>query len=120
MVPNILPNWARFIKTFSYLIASMTLNVGRTLSILTVTSYLPQYHRLREQGHCDGLSLFYVLFNLISATEQFTIGLFLNVNDNGFPRPDVFVNNPATVGDWLNFGQLALVWLCSLLMWVTQ
>ncbi|GJC78773.1 hypothetical protein ColLi_01611 [Colletotrichum liriopes] len=62
MVPNILPNWARF------------------------------------------------------ATEQFTIGLFLNVNDNGFPRPDVFVNNPATVGDWLNFGQLALVWLCSLLI----
>ncbi|GKT52455.1 uncharacterized protein ColSpa_12636 [Colletotrichum spaethianum] len=99
MVPNVLPNWARL-----------------TLNILTVASYLPQYHRLREQGHCDGLSLYYLVFNLISATEQFAIGFFLNVTDNGFPRPDVFVNNPATPGDWFNFCQLAVVWLCSLFL----
>ncbi|KAF4893014.1 hypothetical protein CGCF415_v012840 [Colletotrichum fructicola] len=99
MVPNILPNWARI-----------------ALSIATIASYLPQYHRILEQGHCDGLSLYYVLFNLISATEQLTLGFFLNVNDTGRLRGDAFVNDPATAGDWLNFVQLVVVWLCSLVL----
>ncbi|KAK1855562.1 hypothetical protein CCHR01_01736 [Colletotrichum chrysophilum] len=97
MVPNILPNWARI-----------------ALSIATIASYLPQYHRILEQGHCDGLSLYYVLCNLISATEQLTLGFFLNVNDTGRLRGDAFVNDPVTAGDWLNFVQLVVVWLCSL------
>ncbi|OHF03004.1 ATP synthase F0 [Colletotrichum orchidophilum] len=101
MAPNILPNSSRFI-----------------LSILSVVSYLPQCHRLREQGHCDGLSLYYVLFNLLSATEQVTIGFFLNVNNDGSLRPDVFVNTPATAGDWFNLGQLVVVWLCSLYLFI--
>ncbi|KAL3298595.1 ATP synthase F0 [Colletotrichum asianum] len=99
MVPNILPNWARI-----------------ALSIATIASHLPQYHRILEQGHCDGLSLYYVLFNIISATEQLTLGFFLNVNDTGRLRGDAFVNDPATAGDWLNFVQLVIVWLCSLVL----
>ncbi|KAF4774330.1 hypothetical protein HER10_EVM0011722 [Colletotrichum scovillei] len=96
MAPDIFPNFARV-----------------ALSILSLISFIPQYHRLREQGHCNGLSLYYVLFNLLSATEQLTIGLFLNVNNGASLRPDAFVNTPATVGDWLNLGQLMIVWLCS-------
>ncbi|EXF83850.1 hypothetical protein CFIO01_03873 [Colletotrichum fioriniae PJ7] len=97
MAPNILPNFTRV-----------------ALSILGLVSFIPQYHRLREQGHCNGLSLYYVFFNLLSATEQLTIGLFLNVNNGAALRPDAFVNTPATAGDWLNLGQLVVVCLCSL------
>ncbi|KAF6785367.1 pq loop repeat protein, partial [Colletotrichum sojae] len=86
MVPNVLPNWARFIAT--------------------LLSYVPQYHRLREQGRSDGLSLCYVLFSLASATEQLTLGLLLNF---GSPRGDAFVEDPATAGDWLSLGQLVVV-----------
>ncbi|TID00315.1 hypothetical protein CH35J_005075 [Colletotrichum higginsianum] len=103
MVPNVLPNWARLV-----------------LNMLTAASYLPQHHRIREQGHCDGLSLYYLLFHLISATEQFAIGLFLHINDNGFPRPDVFVHDPATAGDWFNFAQLAVVWFSSLSLFLNS
>ncbi|KAF0320358.1 hypothetical protein GQ607_012454 [Colletotrichum asianum] len=99
MVPNIFPNWARI-----------------ALSIATIASCLPQYHRILEQGHCDGLSLYYVLFNLISATEQLTLGFLLNINDTGRLRGDAFVNDPATAGHWLNFVQLVVVWLCSLVL----
>ncbi|KAF9880081.1 hypothetical protein CkaCkLH20_02035 [Colletotrichum karsti] len=99
MVPNILPDWARV-----------------ALTAVTVVSYLPQYHRILEQGDSEGLSLYYVLFNLISATEQLTVGFFLNVNNTGSPREDVFVNNPATAGDWFNLAQLAIVWICSLVL----
>ncbi|KAL0944847.1 uncharacterized protein CTRU02_202734 [Colletotrichum truncatum] len=101
MVPNILPNWARVF-----------------LSIATVLSYLPQYHRITEQGTCDGLSLYYVFFMLISATEQISIGFFLNVNGRGLPREDVFVNNPATLGDWCNLAQLAVVWVSVLALFI--
>ncbi|KAI3546531.1 hypothetical protein CSPX01_04186 [Colletotrichum filicis] len=97
MAPDILPNFARV-----------------ALSILSLISFTPQYHRLREQGHCNGLSLYYVLFNLLSATEQLTIGLFLNINNGASLRPDAFVNTPATAGDWLNLSQLMIVWLCSI------
>ncbi|KXH63067.1 hypothetical protein CSAL01_09954 [Colletotrichum salicis] len=71
MAPNILPNSGRVV-----------------MGILSFISFTPQYHRLREQRHCSGLSLYYVLFNLLSATEQLTIGLFLNVNNAGALRPD--------------------------------
>ncbi|KAF6816608.1 pq loop repeat protein [Colletotrichum plurivorum] len=98
MVPNVLPNWARL-----------------ALSIATLLSYVPQYHRLREQGHSDGLSLCYVAFSLASATEHLTVGVLLNF---GSPREDAFVEDPATAGDWFNLGQLGAVWLCSLVLFV--
>ncbi|KAF6843039.1 pq loop repeat protein [Colletotrichum musicola] len=98
MVPNVLPSWARL-----------------ALSIATLLSYVPQYHRLREQGRSDGLSLCYVAFGLASATEQLTLGVLLNF---GSPRADAFVEDPATAGDWFNLGQLMVVWLCSLMLFV--
>ncbi|KAK1673565.1 hypothetical protein BDP55DRAFT_219476 [Colletotrichum godetiae] len=101
MAPNILPNSGRVL-----------------LGILSFTSFTPQYHRLREQGHCNGLSPYYVLFDLLCATEQLTIGLFLNVNNAGVLRPDAFVNTPVTAGDWLNLGQLVVVWLCTFYLFI--
>jgi hypothetical protein len=62
----------------------------------------------------SGISLYYVLFNLISATELFTISFFFLINN--VEESDVFVNRPPNAGDWLNLAQLALVWVLWLLM----
>jgi len=55
-----------------------------------------------------------VLFNLISATEEFTLSFFWVVNS--FEPSDVFVNKPPNAGDWLNFVQFSLVWVLWLAM----
>lgn len=60
-------------------------------------------------GNCQGISLGYLLLNLISATEQFTIGFYILVNFTG--GTDIFVETPLTTGDWLNLAQLTLVWV---------
>ncbi|TDZ38819.1 hypothetical protein C8035_v006617 [Colletotrichum spinosum] len=98
MVPNVLPNWVRL-----------------ALSIAAILSYLPQYHCIQEQGHSNGLSLYYVLFGLLSATEHLTLGLLLNITE---PRSGAFVETPATVGDWINLVQLGVVWLCALILFI--
>lgn len=65
-------------------------------------------------GDCQGISLGYLLLNLISATEQFTIGFFILVNHKG--GTDLFVETPVTTGDWLNLTQLTLIWVLHLLL----
>ncbi|KAJ6110195.1 hypothetical protein N7486_002430 [Penicillium sp. IBT 16267x] len=83
------------------------------LILLSGASYLPQLHRIWVHGNCQGISLGYLLLNLISATEQFTIGFFILVNHKG--GTDLFVETPVTAGDWLNLAQLTLVWVLHLL-----
>ncbi|KAF9888963.1 hypothetical protein FE257_008133 [Aspergillus nanangensis] len=86
------------------------------LSLLSGASYLPQLHRIWLHGNCQGISLGYLLLNLISATEQFTIGFFLLVNNTG--GSDFFNETPLTTGDWLNLAQLTLVWVLQLLLFI--
>ncbi|KAJ5533118.1 hypothetical protein N7494_009670 [Penicillium frequentans] len=93
------PNWLRII-----------------LILLSGASYLPQLHRIWVHGNCQGISLSYLLLNLISATEQFTIGFFILVNHKG--GTDLFVETPITTGDWLNLAQLTLVWALHLLLFI--
>ncbi|KAJ5767250.1 uncharacterized protein N7511_004866 [Penicillium nucicola] len=95
----IIPDWLRVI-----------------LILFSGASYLPQLHRLWVRGNCEGMSLGYLLFSLISATEQFTIGFFFMVNNTG--GSDFFVETPLTTGDWLNLAQLTLVWLLQLLLFI--
>jgi uncharacterized membrane protein YhaH (DUF805 family) len=45
------------------------------LIVLSIASFFPQIRKLRKQWHGRGISLPYVLFNLIVATEQLTIFL---------------------------------------------
>ncbi|PVH79612.1 hypothetical protein DL98DRAFT_516030 [Cadophora sp. DSE1049] len=92
MAISSVPNWVRII-----------------LLLLSCASFLPQLRLLWLRRDSSGISLYYVLFNIISATEQFTISFYCVVNS--IEPADVFVNNPPSVGDWLNFVQFALVWV---------
>ncbi|KAL2870899.1 uncharacterized protein BJX67DRAFT_210239 [Aspergillus lucknowensis] len=83
-----------------------------TLVTVSVASFLPQLQRITSRRSCAGLSRIFVLSNLISATEQFTIFFYALVNTE---TENVFVKtSPPSTGDWLNFSQTAAVWLLFL------
>ncbi|KAG6356305.1 hypothetical protein INS49_015692 [Diaporthe citri] len=81
------------------------------LLVLSFASFLPQLQLLWLRRDSSGLSLCYVLFNLVVATELFTIDLAILVSVDG---GDIFVHAPATTGDWLNLAQFGTVWV----MWI--
>ncbi|OJJ42505.1 hypothetical protein ASPZODRAFT_76718 [Penicilliopsis zonata CBS 506.65] len=91
MIPSC-PNWLRV-----------------ALICLTVGSFLPQLHRIWAQKTGTGLSLLYILLNLINATEQLTLAFFYTINVTW--ELDFFVNTPRSIGDWLNLAQLGVVWV---------
>jgi hypothetical protein len=70
--------------------------------------------RIFTRRDCNGLSGFYLLFNLIAATQQFSVGLtyilFLSDGD------DILVHNPPSLGDWLNMSQLGIVFVGHLIL----
>lgn len=83
------------------------------LSILSVLSFTPQLRRIFTSKDSTGISHYYVLFNLVSATEQFMFGLIYIVESN---QPGNFIDEPRSLGDWLNLVQFAVVWLMFLLL----
>ncbi|KAE8356782.1 hypothetical protein BDV28DRAFT_65478 [Aspergillus coremiiformis] len=93
---DLVPNWLRII-----------------LLILSIASFLPQFQRICRTKEFTGLSLSYVLCNLMSATEQFTLLFFLLVNETEYA--DII---QPTTGDWINLAQLAAVWILWLLLFL--
>lgn len=85
------------------------------LLVLSSTSFLPQLQLLWLRRDSSGISLYYVLFNLIVATELFTIDLAMLTSVDG---GNIFVHSPATTGDWLNLAQFGTVWVLWTLMYV--
>lgn len=83
------------------------------LLVLSFASFLPQLQLLWLRRDSSGISLYYVLFNLIVATELFTIDLAMLTSVDG---GDIFVHSPATAGDWLNLAQFGTVWVMWTLM----
>jgi hypothetical protein len=83
---------------------------------LSLASFLPQIRLLLQRGNTTGLSLYYLLFNLISATEQFALSFYFIVNR--VEPADVFTHEPPTVGDWLNLAQTTAIFLAWLVMYV--
>ncbi len=87
----------------------------------TILSFVPQLRLLFLRRDSSGLSLYYVLFNLIVSTELFTMAFFWVVNAN-VPDPrsgsEVFARRPANTGDWINLAQLTAVWVLWLLTYV--
>jgi hypothetical protein len=85
---------------------------------LSFVSFLPQLRLLYVRKDSAGLSLFYLLFNLIVATELFAISFLLVVNsgleEKG--KPNLFVHNPPDTGDNINLAQFTLVWVLWLVM----
>jgi len=96
-----IPNWLR-----------MTLR--SILLMLSFLSFFPQLSLVFLRKDSPGISTYYTLFNLICATEQFTLGFFLVVNN--INSPDVFVHDPVNTGDWLNLAQLIVVWIPWLIL----
>ena len=78
-------------------------------------SFVPQIHRILSRRDWTGISLLYLLFNLIVATENFTLGSQITVVARDLDRPGM-VRYPRTIGNWLNLAQLGAVWLCHTLL----
>ncbi|ERF73258.1 hypothetical protein EPUS_03090 [Endocarpon pusillum Z07020] len=87
-----------------------TILIGAILLFLSLVSFIPQYHHILWRRDCSGISLSYVLFNLIAATEQCALGLHYIVDN--VEVSDTIVGSTPTVGDWLNLWQLGVVWIC--------
>lgn len=87
---NIVANWLRI-----------------ALLVLSFLSFLPQLRHTIAKRSSTGISLCYLLFNLFSVTEQFSLAFFFVVDHVG--NPTVFCHDPVTVGDWLNLVQTGVV-----------
>lgn len=82
-------------------------NPSSLLLLFSIFSFGPQLGRLHQTADSTGVSLAYLLYNAISATEQLTISFsYLFIAQNS----DFFIHNPLNIGDWLNFLQLAVTW----------
>jgi uncharacterized protein with PQ loop repeat len=108
------PNWIRMHVSNPRLVSLTILMPPILLLILNVLSFVPQLTRTLSRKASSGISTYYVLFNLISTTEQFVLAFFYIVND--FDNSDFFVHNPINAGDWINLAQTAVVAIFWLIM----
>ncbi|KAL4860777.1 hypothetical protein BDV12DRAFT_181122 [Aspergillus spectabilis] len=99
MAPPELPAWARII-----------------LIVFTTLSFLPQLHKLIASSDSSSISPYYVLSNLLLATNHFTIYLAFCVSDPS--GGGVVVHNPPSTADFLNLTQVFVVWLLFSLVFV--
>ncbi|KAL0939951.1 uncharacterized protein CTRU02_206561 [Colletotrichum truncatum] len=97
--PN-MPNWLRIF-----------------LLILGCASFIPQLHRFWIRRDTSGISLYYVLANLLVATEIFTISFFLVINQR-VEGSDFFVHHPPDAGDAINLVHFAFIWFLWLAIFV--
>ncbi|OBT72111.1 hypothetical protein VF21_09178 [Pseudogymnoascus sp. 05NY08] len=85
------------------------------LIVLTTFSFLPQIYHLWSKKDSTGISIGYVLANLLVATEQLSLEAYVTVN---VPESagGTFTHNPLSTGDWLNFVQTLVTWLLFLVL----
>lgn len=81
----------------------------------SLASFLPQLGVLLVRRDSSGMSPFYVLSNLLCATEQLAV-IFLSAVIT--PDEPLIVHSPLTLGDWINLGHTAAVWVLWLVMYV--
>ncbi|KAI1356384.1 hypothetical protein F5Y01DRAFT_323816 [Xylaria sp. FL0043] len=86
------------------------------LLILTRFTFLPQVLALLRRRDVSGISIYYVLFNLVVSTELFTLSFFFVTNQA--EGSEIFVHDPPDVGDWLNLAQFTDVCALWLLIFV--
>ncbi|KAI1367917.1 hypothetical protein F5Y08DRAFT_32118 [Xylaria arbuscula] len=97
-----MPNWIRIL-----------------LLILSSLTFLPQILALIHRRDTSGISIYYVLFNLIVSTELFAISFLLITDPTD--GTGYFVHDPPDTGDWLNVGQFATIcslWLLIFILYV--
>ncbi len=86
---------------------------------MSLVSFLPQLGVLLVRRDSSGISPFYVLYNLISATEQFNHSfacVVLVSRDWDPPKNDIIMHNPLSLGDWINLGHITVVWVLWLVV----
>jgi uncharacterized protein with PQ loop repeat len=100
--------WCRLTPT-----ALVILTWSSLLLAASLLSFAPQFNRIVSKRNSTGISTFYVLFSLISTTEQFALTFFYIVNH--FEDPEFFVHSPVISGDWINLVQMTVV----IILWLT-
>ncbi|KAJ5200044.1 hypothetical protein N7491_009155 [Penicillium cf. griseofulvum] len=109
------PNWLSVYAFPTTTVDDMPNQPYSILSISTVLSFYPQIRYLWLRKNSSGISPYYILFNLIAATEQFTIVFFLLVNNS--LGNETFIHTPPTTGDWLNLSQMTFSYVLFLIVY---
>ncbi|SMQ45154.1 unnamed protein product [Zymoseptoria tritici ST99CH_3D7] len=87
------------------------ITVRLVLVLLSIVSFLPQLQLIWTNRHCTGISLSYILCNLIVATFHLTLALhFVVIESEG----RFLSNDPPDARDWLNLIQFLVAWLGQL------
>ncbi|KAJ6127294.1 hypothetical protein N7523_002906 [Penicillium sp. IBT 18751x] len=88
------------------------------LLIFAIFSFLPQILRIRSKQTTSGVSSHYVLWNLICATEQLAIFIFLLFNAYDPEGGTIFLHTPPSAGDWFGLCHCAVVTILFLTLFV--
>lgn len=88
------------------------------LVVASVASFEPQITRIKNNGSCSGISVFYVLYTTMLATYTFAL-LLWGVLNHERGESYFFPMEPG-VADWLNIVQFAVVWLGQLVLYVLE
>jgi hypothetical protein len=91
----------------------------RLLVVASVASFEPQITRIKNNGSCSGISVFYVLYTTMLATYSFAL-LLWGVLNHERGESYFFPMEEPGVADWLNFVQFAVVWLGQLVLYVSR
>jgi hypothetical protein len=91
----------------------------RLLVVASVASFEPQITRIKNNGSCSGISVFYVLYTTMLATYSFAL-LLWGVLNHERGESYFFPMEEPGVPDWLNFVQFAVVWLGQLVLYVSR
>jgi uncharacterized protein with PQ loop repeat len=83
-------------------------NVSSTLLILAVASFLPQILLIQRKQSTHGVSPLCILWNLIHATEQFTIFVYALYTAYE-PDGTVLLHSPLSQGDRFNLWHCAAI-----------
>lgn len=101
-------------------IVHLTLNCSSVLLILTVLSFLPQLRHTINMNNSTVISLCYVVFNLVSATEQCILLAVLIFAMPEGRRPELIIHNPPNTLDYINVTQLIIFAIGWLVLYVAR
>lgn len=96
----------------------MTNSLRSVIIVLSAASFIPQYRKIILSADSSGISLYYVLFNVIAATHQFFLGFLLYATFSSDDNPSYIIHGKQpTILDWLNLGQFTAVLCCFLVLY---
>lgn len=84
--------------------------------VASIASFGPQLQALRRNADSAGISVYYVLFNLIVATHDLALLVSANIDWEG----NFLVEQPPAAQDWLNVAQFLVTWLGQLVLYVSR